>query len=140
MSTNLPEQPDQKAEAMRRLDETILREPKNEIAWLRLSELVVDENEVVDCLQHVIAINPNNYAAKQRLVNMKPVTKESRSKPEESHVRNPKSSKRKVSTAPVRSDITPRPQGAGSEILNFFAGAFLEFLISLIIGSLTNSS
>jgi hypothetical protein len=48
------------------LDELVFNEPGNEQAWLLLAEVVDDLNEVCDCLQHVLAINPHNAAARQK--------------------------------------------------------------------------
>jgi hypothetical protein len=55
-----------KPTARKLLDELIFFEPGNEEAWLLLSKVVDDLNEVSDCLQHVLAINPNNQAARQK--------------------------------------------------------------------------
>jgi len=49
------------------LDELIFEQPDNEQAWLLLADMVEDLNEVYDCLQHVLAINPQNQAARQKL-------------------------------------------------------------------------
>jgi DNA-binding SARP family transcriptional activator len=48
------------------LDEVIFNDPNNEPAWLLLSDLVEDLNEVSDCLQHALAINPQDKAAQQK--------------------------------------------------------------------------
>ena len=47
------------------LDELVFSEPNNELAWLLLAEVVEDSHEECDCLQHVLAINPKNTAARQ---------------------------------------------------------------------------
>ena len=52
-----------KLAARRLLDELIINEPNNEQAWLLLAEVVDDLNEVSDCLQHALAIDPQNQAA-----------------------------------------------------------------------------
>ena len=49
------------------LDELIFEQPDNEQAWLLLADMVEDLNEVYDCLQHVLAIDPHNQAARQKL-------------------------------------------------------------------------
>lgn len=49
------------------LDELIVDEPDNAQAWLLLADMVEDLNEVYDCLQHVLALNPQNQAARQKL-------------------------------------------------------------------------
>lgn len=48
------------------LDELLFNEPNNEQAWLLLSGVVEDLNEVSDCLQHALAINPQDQAAQQK--------------------------------------------------------------------------
>jgi len=48
------------------LDELIFNEPDNEQAWLLLSGVVEDLNEVCDCLQHALAINPQDQVAQQK--------------------------------------------------------------------------
>ena len=48
------------------LDELVVTQPDNERAWLLLAEVVGDRNEVCDCLQHVLVINPQNLVARQK--------------------------------------------------------------------------
>ena len=48
------------------LDELIFNEPNNEQAWLLLAGVVEDLNEVSDCLQHALAINPQDQVAQQK--------------------------------------------------------------------------
>ena len=48
------------------LDVLIFNEPGNEQAWLLLAEVVEDLNEVSDCLQHALVINPHNQVAQQK--------------------------------------------------------------------------
>jgi hypothetical protein len=55
-----------KPTARKLLDELIFFEPGNEEAWLLLSKVVDDLNEVSDCLQHVLGLNPSNQAARQK--------------------------------------------------------------------------
>ncbi len=55
-----------KPTARKLLDELIFFEPDNEEAWLLLSKVVDHLNEVSDCLQHVLALNPHNQAARQK--------------------------------------------------------------------------
>ena len=55
-----------KPTARKLLDELIFFEPGNEEAWLLLSKVVDDLNEVSDCLQHVLALNPNHAVARQK--------------------------------------------------------------------------
>ncbi len=55
-----------KPTARKLLDELIFFEPENEQAWLLLADVVDDLNEVSDCLQRVLAINPENTAAREK--------------------------------------------------------------------------
>jgi len=55
-----------KLTARKLLDELVFNEPGNEQAWLLLAQLVDDQNEECDCLQHVLALNPKNTAAQQK--------------------------------------------------------------------------
>ncbi len=55
-----------KPTAKKLLDELIFHEPGNEEAWLLLSKVVDHLNEVSDCLQHILALNPHNQAARQK--------------------------------------------------------------------------
>ena len=48
----------------------ILRDPRNEQAWLGLSTIVADEKERHYCLNRVLALNPNNQAAQQALITL----------------------------------------------------------------------
>ena len=48
------------------LDELVVTDPGNEQAWLLLAEVVDDLNEVSDCLQHALAIDPQNQAVLQK--------------------------------------------------------------------------
>ena len=56
-----------KVTARNLLDELIFNNSENEQAWLLLADMVEDLNEVYDCLQHVLALNPQNQAARQKL-------------------------------------------------------------------------
>jgi predicted Zn-dependent protease len=49
------------------LDELIVDQPDNAPAWLLLADMVEDLNEVYDCLQQVLVIDPQNQAARQKL-------------------------------------------------------------------------
>ncbi len=55
-----------KPTARKLLDELIFFEPDNAEAWLLLSKVVDHLNEVSDCLQHVLALNPNHPVARQK--------------------------------------------------------------------------
>ena len=53
-----------KAGARVMLDDLIFRDADNEHAWLLLSEVVTDSNEIEDCLRQVHRINPSNPSEK----------------------------------------------------------------------------
>jgi hypothetical protein len=59
-----------KLTARKLLDELVFYEPGNEQAWLLLAEMVDDLNEVTDCLQHALAINPHNQATRDKYENL----------------------------------------------------------------------
>jgi len=54
------------------LDELVMKDPKNEQAWMLLSEVVPNLNEIIDCLQQVLAINPGNKVGIERLNQLSP--------------------------------------------------------------------
>lgn len=61
----------QVAEALGLLKQLVELEPRNEMAWLWLSEVVgTDEHRIV-CLENVLAINPDNQAAQKGLAFLK---------------------------------------------------------------------
>jgi hypothetical protein len=62
----------QKAQARQLLDELVVKEPRNENAWLLLSEVVEHKNELIDCLTQVITINPQNKIALEKLQQILP--------------------------------------------------------------------
>jgi thioredoxin-like negative regulator of GroEL len=45
-------------------------EPRNEEAWLWLARLVDTDVQRIECLQHVLEINPGNRAARQDLARL----------------------------------------------------------------------
>ena len=55
-----------KLAAKKLLDELIFHEPGNEQAWLLLADMVDNINEESDCLQHALAIDPENQVARQK--------------------------------------------------------------------------
>jgi hypothetical protein len=57
----------QRAQAKRVLAELVNINPRHEQAWLRLAGLVDNSVQTVDCLKRVIAINPNNFTARDWL-------------------------------------------------------------------------
>jgi len=56
-----------KARAIGMLREAIAANPRDERAWLLLSEALDEPGRVADCLRRVLAINPDNAVARQRL-------------------------------------------------------------------------
>jgi predicted Zn-dependent protease len=59
-----------KATAKTLLDELVFNEPENEPAWLLLADMVEDLNEVSDCLQHALALNPQDAVAQQKYADL----------------------------------------------------------------------
>jgi tetratricopeptide (TPR) repeat protein len=57
--------------AQRLLAEILQTDPQNENAWLWLSQIVESEERRQECLQRVLAINPNNRAAQAGLAKLK---------------------------------------------------------------------
>jgi hypothetical protein len=62
----------QKVKARQLLDDLVVREPRNENAWLLLSEMVEHKNELIDCLTQVITINSQNKIALEKLQQILP--------------------------------------------------------------------
>ena len=62
----------QKKQARRFLHELVVKEPGNEAAWLLLSEVVENRNELVDCLVQVVTINHQNQTALEKLKQISP--------------------------------------------------------------------
>ena len=56
-----------KAEARRLLAAAIRENPRNETAWLGMAHAVEEEEKYIDCMQRVLAINPENEVAKKAL-------------------------------------------------------------------------
>jgi thioredoxin-like negative regulator of GroEL len=54
-----------KAGARKILDILVMEDPHNEQAWMLLAGVVSHKNEKLDCLAQVLAINPENQAAKE---------------------------------------------------------------------------
>jgi len=59
-----------KVTAKNLLDELIFNEPDNEQAWLLLADIVEDLNEISDCLQHALAINPHDQVAQKKYADL----------------------------------------------------------------------
>lgn len=47
--------------------QTLIADPSNEQAWLFMARLVNDRDQVIDCLEHAIKINPTNLTTRQAL-------------------------------------------------------------------------
>ncbi|MGQ0600320.1 MAG: hypothetical protein ACT4QE_01335, partial [Anaerolineales bacterium] len=60
-----------KIKARQILAQTIQQEPRNEKAWFLLSEIVEDKQQVVQCLERVIRLNPSHAIATQKLWQLK---------------------------------------------------------------------
>jgi hypothetical protein len=62
-----------RAEAIHLLNSQVKIEPQDERAWLLLSELVPEPPEKIRLLERVLAINPHNEAARQRMEGLRQV-------------------------------------------------------------------
>ncbi len=49
----------------------LLADPVNEQAWLLMARLVNDREQVIDCLEHALSINPTNLATQSVLRSIK---------------------------------------------------------------------
>lgn len=56
-----------KREARRLLAAAIRENPRDETAWLGMAHAVEEEEKYIDCMQHVLAINPENEIAQKAL-------------------------------------------------------------------------
>jgi DNA-binding response OmpR family regulator len=56
-----------KATGKQLLTQVLKADPRNELAWLWMTEAVDTQDEVMMCLRNVLKINPNSQVAKQRL-------------------------------------------------------------------------
>ncbi len=54
-------------DARRLLFEAVRLDPHHEQAWLALASILTDMDQVIDCLQRVLALNPNNHTAQEWL-------------------------------------------------------------------------
>jgi peptide/nickel transport system permease protein len=57
----------QMVQARRLVAQLLLTDPQNEDAWLLMARLVNSRTQVIDCLQHVVSINPDNRVAQSAL-------------------------------------------------------------------------
>jgi thioredoxin-like negative regulator of GroEL len=57
------------------LDQLVMEDLRNEQAWMLLAGVVTLNNERLDCLAQVLAINTNNLAARDRYIQLRPPTK-----------------------------------------------------------------
>ncbi len=129
MNTMSQKQPDEKCKTRKMLDELVLREPKNELAWLQLSELVEHQNEAIDCLQHALTINPGNTTVKARLEQLLLAEKKT-----QHNTKQAVNDNRRVSYK------SPRLGATGSVVSNMFLSVILDLVISLILSILFPSS
>ena len=54
-------------QARKLLFEVVRANPRHEQAWLALASVMEDKDKAVDCLNRVLALNPNNLTAKEWL-------------------------------------------------------------------------
>jgi hypothetical protein len=62
-----------RAAARRLLAQLVGGNPRHEQGWLRLASVVDHRHQVADCLQRVLALNPNNVTAREWLEQVKRV-------------------------------------------------------------------
>ncbi len=61
----------EKIRARKLLSQVLYSDPRNEQAWLLMARLADSEEQVIDCLQRVLRINPDNTSAKTALASPK---------------------------------------------------------------------
>jgi tetratricopeptide (TPR) repeat protein len=54
-------------DARRLLFEAVRLDPRHERAWLALAAILTEMDQVIDCLQRVLSLNPNNHTAQEWL-------------------------------------------------------------------------
>src|SRR4030042_1118073 len=57
--------------ARKLLSQVLLSDQRNEQAWLMMARLADTEQQVIDCLEWVVRINPQNVSARSALNNLK---------------------------------------------------------------------
>ena len=74
------------------LTEVVKRQPDSEEGWLLLSQAVSEQRQKIDCLQHVLRLNPGNIEAQTQLRQLlTPAASASESAPTRSAVVSPRS-------------------------------------------------
>lgn len=58
-------------EALTLFKRAVEKEPRNEVAWLWLAELVDDDEERIKCLEKVLDVNAKNQGAQERLASLR---------------------------------------------------------------------
>lgn len=61
----------EKIRARKLLSQVLYSDPQNEQAWLLMARLADTEDQVIDCLQRVLIINPDNTSVKTALAALK---------------------------------------------------------------------
>ena len=126
-------------------------DPQNELAWLWLSQTVTTRKQQQDCLEKVLAINPNNNAAHKALAKIKQAgQKPTKEIPQFSPTTDPFTfkSKNNFQTEPKHAQPTAdsvrkpqirskkRPPMSSAEIsrILMIAGGFVLILVLMIVG------
>ncbi len=94
------------------LSQSILQNPRDEAAWMLMAEVVDDVKQRRNCLEKVVAINPDNEAARQELTKLnttplQPVLRGERNKPLDIPAETPKPEKTPPFTPPFTWDSKP---------------------------------
>ena len=61
----------EKVTARRLVAQVLLADPVNEQAWLLMARLVNDRDQVIDCLEHALKINPTSQSTQSALRSIK---------------------------------------------------------------------
>jgi hypothetical protein len=94
------------------LSQAIIQDPQNEAAWMLMAEVVDDVQIRRNCLEKVLAINPDNAAANLELTKLNtsplgPIIRGERNKPLETPKEAPKAEKTPPFTPPFTWDEKP---------------------------------
>ncbi len=103
------------------LSQSILQNPRDEAAWMLMAEVVEDVKQRKNCLEKVVAINPNNSAARQELARLsttplQPVIRGERNKPLDTPAEAAKQDKTPPFTPPFTWDDKPEQYLALGEL------------------------
>lgn len=138
-----------KAEGGQILAKILKADPQNELAWLWISQTVKTRQQQQDCLEKVLAINPNNMAAQKALAKVKQTSPGATKKtPDFSSATDPFTFKNKntFQTQPQHTPPTTgavrkpqiqskkRPPMSSAEITRIliFAGGFVLILVLVV--------